>query len=527
VVAGLAIAAVGSAVVFHAVLDHLGGTGPEVATGLAYPLADLLLAALVVGALVMRGWPIDHRWLWIGAGLLTFALADSIYLYQLATGSYKAGTILETGWAFAMVAIAWAAWRPASPGGAVEHEAWRTIALPVVFATVALAVEVYDHFVRVDLLSLVLSTVCLATVLGRLTLTFGENRRMLLASRHEATTDSLTGLGNRRKLIRDMRALLHRAGQDGALVMALFDLDGFKLYNDSFGHPAGDALLTRLGGRLAKEVGEEGKAYRMGGDEFCVLRRREDEPPEMASARWAAALTEHGEGFDIGCSFGFVVLPDETDDVDEALRIVDRRLYARKQGGRSSAQRQSTDVLLQALSERHPEIGEHLSEVAILAEATAKELGLPNEETERVRLTGELHDIGKVAIPDGILNKREALDDDEWGFIRRHTLIGERIVSAAPALGSIAPLVRSSHERWDGDGYPDGLAGDAIPIAARIVMVCDAYHAMTSDRPYRRAMSPEVATAELHRCAGSQFDPAVVDMFCSSVLARQATASIH
>jgi two-component system cell cycle response regulator len=527
VIAGLAIASVGSAVVFHAVLDHLGGKPLGVATNVAYPLADLLLAALVIGALVMRGWPIDRRWLWIGAGLLMFALSDSVYLQQVATGAYQAGTILETGWAFAMIAIAWAAWRPASPRVSVQHEAWRTIALPVAFATVALAVGVYDHFVRVDLLSLILATVCLATVLARMTLTFGENRRMLLTSRHEATTDPLTGLGNRRKLTRDMHVLLDRAGQDGAVVMALFDLDGFKLYNDSFGHPAGDALLTRLGAGLAGAVGHDGKAYRIGGDEFCVLRRLEDQAPEREAARWAAGLSEHGEGFEIGCSFGFVVLPHETNDAEEALRIADRRLYACKQGGRSSAQRQSTDVLLQALSERHPGLGAHLNEVTLLAEATAKELHLPDEEIERIRLTAELHDIGKVAIPDSILNKPEGLDVDEWAFIRRHTLIGERIVSAAPALGPVAPLVRSSHERWDGDGYPDGLVGEAIPIAARVVMVCDAYHAMTADRPYRRAMSAEVAMDELRRCAGSQFDPSVVEAFCNSTLAEDALATIH
>jgi two-component system cell cycle response regulator len=309
--------------------------------------------------------------------------------------------------------------------------------------------------------------------------------------------------------------------------MALFDLDGFKLYNDSFGHPAGDALLTRLGGRLTNAVGEAGRAYRMGGDEFCVLQRLESEPPEKAAARWAAALSERGEGFEIGCSFGSVVLPDETSDGEEALRIADRRLYTRKQSGRSSAQRQSTDVLLQALSERHPEIGQHLSGVAVLAGGTATELGLLNEEADRVLLTAELHDIGKVAIPDGILNKPSALDEDEWEFVRRHTLIGERIVSAAPALGPIAPLVRSSHERWDGAGYPDGLASDAIPIESRIVMVCDAHHAMTTDRPYRRAMSTEVAIEELRRCAGSQFDPAEVEGFCSFVLAGEAKPSIH
>jgi HD-GYP domain-containing protein (c-di-GMP phosphodiesterase class II) len=152
-----------------------------------------------------------------------------------------------------------------------------------------------------------------------------------------------------------------------------------------------------------------------------------------------------------------------------------------------------------------------------------RHLGLEGEALDHVRVAAELHDVGKVAIPDAILNKPGPLDDDEWAFMRRHTLIGERIVAAAPALGQVARLVRSSHERWDGEGYPDGTAGEDIPLGARVIAVCDAYDAIVSDRPYRAARSAEEALDELHRCAGTHFDPAVVAAFVA-VLAADGRA---
>jgi HD-GYP domain-containing protein (c-di-GMP phosphodiesterase class II) len=173
----------------------------------------------------------------------------------------------------------------------------------------------------------------------------------------------------------------------------------------------------------------------------------------------------------------------------------------------------SKAVLLKALHESDPALAAHLGDVAQLAEATARELGMDEQEVEHVRAAGELHDVGKTAIPEAILEKPGPLDELEWELVRRHSLIAERIVGAAPALAPVAKLVRSVHERWDGKGYPDGLAGEAIPLGSRVVAVCDTFHAMTSDRPYRGAMSAEVALAEIRRNAGSQFDPAVVDAF--------------
>ncbi|MBV8217065.1 MAG: HD domain-containing protein, partial [Solirubrobacterales bacterium] len=155
--------------------------------------------------------------------------------------------------------------------------------------------------------------------------------------------------------------------------------------------------------------------------------------------------------------------------------------------------------------------------VAELAGAVAAAFSLPLEDIEVIRQAAELHDVGKVGIPDAILNKPAALDGDEWALMRRHTLIGERILAAAPDLARAARLVRSSHENYDGSGYPDGLARREIPLGSRIIAVCDAFHAMTTDRPYRPAVSEAAAVQELRRCAGSQFDPDVVERFCAAL----------
>jgi diguanylate cyclase (GGDEF)-like protein len=343
-----------------------------------------------------------------------------------------------------------------------------------------------------------------------------ENARLAAANRDDARTDALTGLRNRRALVDDLASELPVAGGRRELVVALFDLDGFKQYNDTFGHPAGDRLLARLGGQLQSALGGVGTAYRMGGDEFCVLVP--DDPDGAASiVRLAAdALSERGEAFEVGCSYGTALMPREASSQEEALRLADQRMYEHK-AGRSSASRQSSDVLLKVLSERNADLREHLTGVSALASCTAERLGLPDHEVTRIGLAAELHDVGKTAIPDAILNKPGPLDEQEWDFMRRHTVIGERIILAAPSLAPTAELVRSSHEAFDGSGYPDALRGEAIPLGARIIAVCDAFDAMTSKRAYRGAMPTEDAIAELRRCAGRQFDPDIIEVFCALV----------
>jgi two-component system cell cycle response regulator len=513
ITAALAVSAASAAIVFDTVLDNASGQALEVAVGLAYPIADLILIGMIVGALAGTGWQLDRTWVLLCAGVLAFWLADSLYLVGNANGTYTPGSWFDAGWWIGLSLIAAAAWQDRVAVAAGADERLRRIVMPLIFGTSCLGLLVYGCLAELNPVAIGLAGASLLAVMARTMLTFRDNVAMLRASREEAQTDALTGLGNRRALARALERELPRATAAQPLVLVLFDLDGFKHYNDTFGHPAGDSLLARLGGSLAAFLHGRGSAYRMGGDEFCALLRPGDRAPEPLVVGAAAALSEHGEGFEIGCSYGAIELPLEAANVADALRIADQRMYAQKNAGRASATRQSKDVLLRALAERNPEQSSRLGSVADLAEATALLLALGHDEVEQVRHAAELHDVGKVAVPDAILAKSGPLTPEEWAFIRRHTIIGERIIGAAPALTRVARLVRHSHERWDGAGYPDALAGSDIPLGARIVAVADAFEAMTSARPYSPARSPEAALEELERCAGTQFDPGVVAPF--------------
>jgi len=340
-------------------------------------------------------------------------------------------------------------------------------------------------------------------------LSFRTSRRVLHAAAH---TDALTGLPNRRQLMADLEEACNAASDSNRFALVLFDLDGFKNYNDSFGHLPGDALLRRLGQKLAHAIAGWGQAYRLGGDEFCVIAPlRGHESTDGVAHMGAKALREEGEGFSIGASHGAVALPEEASSPSDVLATADLRMYAFKREGRPSAARQTTDALIRVQFERSPLLGPHVSDVAEVAEAVGVRLGLPEHRLQRLRETAELHDVGKMAIPDEVLNKPDALTPDEWLLIREHTIVGERIVSAAPALSEVAKLVRSTHEHFDGAGYPDALAGDEIPLESRIVNAADAFCAMTQKRPYREAKSVEGALDEMGRCAGRQFDPDVAE----------------
>jgi two-component system, cell cycle response regulator len=520
-IAALAVTAVCAAIVFEAAYGAVEGNPLSVATTLAYPLTDLVLLGVAVGALASTGWRVDRTWMLLALGIVTFWLADSLYLVKTVNGTYSAPEWFDLGWSLGLLLVALASWQPPAVHRPTSPDGLRFISVPLGFGAVGLGMLIYGCLSSMNPVAVTLSALSLVAVMARLMLTFRENVAMLRTSRDEALSDALTGLGNRRALARDLACLLPEADDARPLVLVLFDLDGFKHYNDTFGHPAGDALLARLGANLSSYLSGRGTAYRMGGDEFCALFEPGGEIADPIIEGAATALTEHGEGFNVTSSYGAIVLPREAQDATEALRIADQRMYAQKNAGRTSATRQSKDVLVRALTERAPELFTHLEGVADLAEATARRLGMNEDEAECVRHAAELQDVGKVAIPDAILTKPGPLDPHEWEFIRRHTLIGERIVSAAPALGAVARLVRSSHERWDGSGYPDRLPGQEIPLGSRVVGVTDAFDAMTSERPYSPAVSPAAALSELRRCASTQFDPVVVEAFCAAWAERQ------
>ena len=270
-------------------------------------------------------------------------------------------------------------------------------------------------------------------------------------------------------------------------------------------------------------MSDDVRGYRLGGDEFCLLSPVSGVDVETFLHEAALALTERGVGFDVGCSFGAVHLPEEADDPVSALRLADERLYAQKHA-KSSQRNRPHELLLQVLLEREPNLHIHTVGVAALAREVGRTLELEGRDRDELYQAAQLHDIGKLAIPDVILHKPGPLDSDEWEFLRQHTLVGERILAVSPLLRRIGEIVRSTHERWEGGGYPDGLVGEEIPLAARIICACDAFDAMTRERPYKEAMSDEDALAELSRCAGTQFDARVVAAVQQCVaIVRQTT----
>jgi diguanylate cyclase (GGDEF)-like protein len=518
IVAALAVAAVGEILFVQPILETTSGRPIEIATDLSYPLCDVLMLALVIGVFALTGWRPGRAWGFIGAGLMAMAAADSIYAYQASKGLYVEGTILDAMWPASTMLVGWAACVPSHQKVRIRLHGWRPLVLPTGFGLLAVGVLVYDHFNGVDTAAVLLAGSTLVAVLIRTAMTFGENLSMLRNSQREALTDALTGLGNRRSLMNDLDDALESGKGSLHRALVLFDLDGFKHYNDSFGHPAGDALLARLGRSLEEAVGDHGRAYRLGGDEFCALVEGDAEWVPAVIAAAGHSLTEHGRGFDVAASHGVALLPREAEDAAAALQIADQRLYGNKGARRrSSIGQQTRDVLLQVLHEREPELHDHHQDVAALVTAIGAKLPMLPDEIDVMARAAELHDIGKVAVPDQILQKPGPLDPPERDFIQQHTLVGERILSAAPALQPVARLVRTSHEWWNGSGYPDGLAGEAIPLGARIIAVCDAYHAMTSDRVYQPPVEPEAALAELRRCAGTHFDPQVVAVFCEEM----------
>jgi diguanylate cyclase (GGDEF)-like protein/putative nucleotidyltransferase with HDIG domain len=355
-----------------------------------------------------------------------------------------------------------------------------------------------------------------------------------------ALTDPLTGLGNHRHFHERLQRELGQADEHGGTVSLCFlDIDDFKRINDQFGHPAGDRVLSQVAARLR----QGGEAFRLGGDEFAVLLPGMDEQLALSTTEAIVqriAETELGKAGAITVSAGVATFPQHGRERDSLIRLADGALYWAKEHGKNQVRLARADVvelsefrrvasgadriarfraaasLARAVDSRDAYTGSHSERVANLSAEIATQLGLPAEEVELARLAGSLHDLGKLAIPEEILRKPAALSDAERLVLERHPQIGYRMLESL-GVDPIAYWVLHHHERWDGSGYPDGLAGDRIPLGARIIFVSDAFDAMTSDRLYREALSYEEAVAEVERCSGSQFDPDVVNAFLACV----------
>jgi diguanylate cyclase (GGDEF)-like protein/putative nucleotidyltransferase with HDIG domain len=352
---------------------------------------------------------------------------------------------------------------------------------------------------------------------------------------HRARTDALTGVCNRRHLSEALAAELDRT-RDGhrAPSLLLLDIDHFKRINDTYGHAAGDAVLVAVARRIAGSVRTTDITARWGGEEFCVLLRGMDDEDALREVAEGVRLRIESEpvaveGLDLAvtASVGAARATADLTEADDLVDAADRALYAAKRRGRNQVRLYSewrfedfvaedpeavriAEALAMTASLREGTSSLHPMQVADLAMRTAQLLGVPPPVVLRCRLGGWLHDVGKVAIPDAVLNKSGDLAPDERRLLEQHPEIGAEIIQRVAGLKEAVRAVRHHHERWDGAGYPNGLVGEAIPIEARIVAAADVYSALTSARAYRRGLDRTEALRELDRLAGTQLDPLVV-----------------
>jgi diguanylate cyclase (GGDEF)-like protein len=353
-----------------------------------------------------------------------------------------------------------------------------------------------------------------------------------------ALTDPLTGLGNHRNFQERLQRELGRAEEtDGLVSVCLLDVDDFKRINDNHGHPAGDRVLAQVSTRLR----QGGEAFRLGGDEFALLLPTLDEAAALAVARSVVkrigewGIGEHGS---ITVSAGVATFPQHGRERDALIRLADGALYWAKEHGKNQvrlagsveseeieaatgiadrlARFRAAAALARAVDSRDAYTGSHSERVAAIAGAIAEQLDLPATDIELTRLAGSLHDLGKLAIPEEILQKPGDLTSAEWLVVQRHPQIAHRMLESL-GVDPVADWVLHHHERWDGSGYPDGLAGEDIPLGSRIVYVAEVYDAMTFGRLYRSPRSRDQALAEIDRCSGVQFDPQVVRAFFTAV----------
>jgi diguanylate cyclase (GGDEF)-like protein len=398
---------------------------------------------------------------------------------------------------------------------------WRSIVGPLAFAVVGVALLVYDHLnQRVPALVFWLTLGLIVTVFVRMLETNRRQSRELAQQRRDAVNDPITGLRNRRSLEADIGAAAAAPGAGWVLV--LLELEGLEAHNDRLGYSAGDEILRGAARQLAEAVVSLGGiAYRVAASRLAVLVPiAERQVGEIV----LAATGTHDEEAEVltGRSYGEVTIPAEAADAETALQIASRRLAAHRQRRHRSARRQAHAVLMAALDARRPELRDRRV-TAYRAISLARRLGMEREAIDDIALAAELQSVGLLTIPDRVLEK-EALDEAERALVNSHTAEGARIVSAAPGLAEVARLVRSSAERFDGSGYPDGLAGESIPLGARVIAAAVAFAAMTEPRPHRRPVDPGEALAELRRNSGSQFDPRVVEALAVDLAEESAPA---
>ena len=568
-----AVLAIGGAVVMWyvdvgpALTQHSSEPLAAELVAVVFTLCDLIALAAVAGVLTRGTMASSARALRLfAAGCLTFVAADVItgYLTLRLHRGYAGGDWIDLAWftGFVLWALAANAQREPDPNElgrlrVVLPVRRRPSWMPYVAVASALGLMVYTgrHNAFFPVLSLMLASVVLVALVAARQLAAQSElidvQRELQIAHDElsalATTDALTGLPNHRALVAELDRETERSRRSGRhCAIAFIDIDHFKALNDTLGHAVGDAALRECAQIMRSVLRGIDTAGRWGGEEFVVLLPETDSAGALEAAqRIRTSIARHRFGSALGahltCSIGVAILPDDGTTRDTLVRKADRAMYAAKQLGRnqvvaacddaasavllggaaSSRDEQSVIGAVEALAAivdvRDSYTAAHSADVAVLSRRVALMLGCDANETHLIGLAARLHDIGKIAVPDEILSKPGKLTSAEWQLIREHPGVGADIVSRIPRLRPIAPMIRGHHERFDGTGYPDRLAGEEIPLGARIICAADAYNAMITTRPYGTVRSPSEALEELERCAGSQFDRRIVDVLGSAL----------
>jgi diguanylate cyclase (GGDEF)-like protein len=331
-IAALGTAALGTAFVFDFVAEKATGTTLEKLTTLSYPLGDIAMLSMVVGVIALTGWRPGRTWSLLLAGLSALVIADIAFTLQSTEGALPGGEWINPIYLIAAVCLGAAVWQPteAAEITSSHEDDRREIVVPAVFAAVMIGLFAMQYYSATGGLSTVLWAATMTAVIVRLTMSDRENHKLL----EEVRTDSLTGLGNRGRMEVELAATCGRAGVEQPAMLYLFDLNGFKRYNDTFGHPAGDRLLSRLGATLKAAIGDDGSAYRIGGDEFCLLLTCAEDRFEATARAATEALTTSDRGVEVGSSWGAATIPAEAGDPSAALQLADVRMYAQKESRR-------------------------------------------------------------------------------------------------------------------------------------------------------------------------------------------------